>query len=144
MHRPDLVVLPQEYVTEHVHLGYATTVHLAQGATADTSHLVAGPGMSREHLYVALTRGRQSNHAYVPLDADGPENESHHQHPDSAEAVTGRDVLDRILATTSAELSATEQMDALRRAQHEMDWCQADPVAPTHPVHEPVGHAIGY
>ncbi len=145
MRRPDLVVLPREYVTEHVHLGYATTVHRAQGATADTSHtLTCGPdgGMTREHLYVALTRGRHANYAYVPTDTAAAE--THRRGPDPATAPTGRDILDRVLTTTGAELSATEHHDAIRFAQHEIDWHHPDPSPAAEPCPGPMGPTIGY
>ncbi|WP_293769699.1 AAA family ATPase, partial [Sporichthya sp.] len=61
---PAAVRLPADYVREHVELGYAMTIHRAQGATADTAHVIAGPGMSRETFYVAMTRGRHANHAW--------------------------------------------------------------------------------
>jgi hypothetical protein len=37
----ELMVLPTGYAREHLALGYASTVHAAQGATVDTSHTVA-------------------------------------------------------------------------------------------------------
>ena len=52
------VTLPADYVAEHVQLGYASTVHAAQGQTVDTSHTVLTGTESRQLLYVALTRGR--------------------------------------------------------------------------------------
>ena len=52
----------------HVDLGYAVTVHRAQGITVDTAHAVVGPGTTRESLYVATTRGRHADHAYIPTD----------------------------------------------------------------------------
>ena len=61
-------VLPAEYVAEHVDLGYAVTAHRAQGITVDTSHVVVTPSTTRENLYVSMTRGRDSNIAYVALD----------------------------------------------------------------------------
>jgi ATP-dependent exoDNAse (exonuclease V) alpha subunit len=72
------VRLPAEYVDEHVQLGYAITVHRAQSRTVHTAHVITGPAMTREHLYVALTRGRGANHAYTPLD-DSAEDEPHQQ-----------------------------------------------------------------
>src|SRR5665647_612296 len=42
------VVLPPDYVAEHVDLGYATTTHRAQGITVDRAHVLAAPGMVRE------------------------------------------------------------------------------------------------
>ena len=52
------VQLPAAYVAEHLELGYASTVHRAQGRTVDTAHAIVQPGMTREALYVAMTRGR--------------------------------------------------------------------------------------
>ena len=56
------VTLPADYVREWVDLGYATTIHGAQGLTADTMHGLASGEESREQLYTMLTRGRQANH----------------------------------------------------------------------------------
>jgi conjugative relaxase-like TrwC/TraI family protein len=106
--------IPSEYVAEHVELGYAITAHRAQSATVDTAHVITGPGMTREHLYVAMTRGRDANHAYVPLDHHDDIDEAHHT-DSSAERgpVSGREVLEQILATSGAEQSATEQLAPL-------------------------------
>ena len=88
------VWLPAGYVAEHVELGYATTAHRAQGATVDTAHaVVAGPGTTREVLYVMLTRAREANHVYVATDR---EVESLTGFTD--EAPTGRGVLLAALA----------------------------------------------
>jgi hypothetical protein len=94
------VRLPARYVAEHVELGYATTVHRAQGATVDTAHLVAGAGMTRQSLYVAMTRGREANHVYVPTDGLTEEHLENR-------SLTGRQVLERVLATDGTEHSAT-------------------------------------
>jgi hypothetical protein len=58
-------VLPPGYVGEYVDLGYAVTAHRAQGITVDTSHVVVTPSTTRENLYVSMSRGRESNIAYV-------------------------------------------------------------------------------
>jgi hypothetical protein len=50
---------------EHITHGYAITVHSAQGATADTCHAVLGETSTRATLYVAMTRGRDGNTAYL-------------------------------------------------------------------------------
>ena len=102
------VQLPADYVAAHVELGYATTAHRAQGMTVDATFAVLRPGMSRELAYVALTRGRQENHAFVAtdipdLDYDGA------PAPDQA----GRQILTQILATTDAQTSATATLRAL-------------------------------
>lgn len=105
----DAVRLPAGYVREHVELGYATTVHRAQGLTADLAISLVGPGMSREALYVALTRGRDANHAYVATDLPDPD----HPHPQpGGPERTGRQVLAGVLARTDAETSATETLRA--------------------------------
>lgn len=97
-----VVRLPADYVAEHVELGYATTIHRAQGATVDTAHLIARPGMSRQQLYVGLTRGRSANHVYATTgemdSASGPAG------PDAG---SGRQILEEILATDGAGQSAT-------------------------------------
>jgi len=67
------ITLPRDYVAAHVQLGYATTVHGAQGVTADTSHTVSTGDESRQQLYVALTRGRDANHLYLAAALDGDE-----------------------------------------------------------------------
>ncbi|MCZ4499982.1 MAG: primase catalytic core, N-terminal domain [Marmoricola sp.] len=59
------VTLPAAYVAQHVQLGYAATVHTAQGMTVDTSHTVLNGEESRQLLYVALSRGRVENHLYL-------------------------------------------------------------------------------
>lgn len=101
------VHLPAGYVAEHLELGYAVTTARSQGLTVDESHIVATPAMGREDLYVALSRGRHANRLYVATDLDDD-----HRPPGFAggdpEPPTGRQVLERILATSHAELSATE------------------------------------
>ena len=59
------VVFSGDYLREHVNLGYAVTVHSAQGVTADTSHAVLGENTTRNLLYVAMTRGRHTNAAHL-------------------------------------------------------------------------------
>jgi hypothetical protein len=57
--------VPLQYFADHVVLAYATTVHAAEGRTVDTCHALAGKGLSRALLYVALSRGRHANRGYV-------------------------------------------------------------------------------
>jgi conjugative relaxase-like TrwC/TraI family protein len=59
------ITLPGWYVREHVALGYATTVHSAQGLTVDTSHAVITNRTGLGAFYVALSRGRDANTAHV-------------------------------------------------------------------------------
>jgi hypothetical protein len=59
------VLFEGEYLREHVTHGYALTVHSAEGVTADTTHAVLGENTTRAMLYVAMTRGRETNIAYI-------------------------------------------------------------------------------
>jgi hypothetical protein len=59
------LVLPPAYVAQDLALGYACTVHAAQGLTVDTTHSVVTPRTQRAALYVAMSRGRESNTARV-------------------------------------------------------------------------------
>ena len=57
--------LRSEYVAEHVALGYALTVHKAQGMTVDHGIVLVDGSTSSEALYVGMTRGRHTNDAWV-------------------------------------------------------------------------------
>jgi hypothetical protein len=59
------ITLPGSYVAEHVALGYASTVHSAQGLTVDTSRAVITSRTGPAALYVGLSRGRDGNTAHV-------------------------------------------------------------------------------
>ncbi|MGY0541414.1 MobF family relaxase [Nocardioides sp. YJ-D4] len=100
--RRDTLVLPPCYVAEHVDLGYAITAHRAQGLTVNSAHVVVTPKAAREHLYVAMTRGRDSNKAYVALDQP----DEAHAGPPTGGDVDARRVLFGVLKHSSAELSA--------------------------------------
>jgi ATP-dependent exoDNAse (exonuclease V) alpha subunit len=65
------VTLPTHYVSESTELGYATTIHAAQGVTADAMHGLIGGNGTRRQLYTMLTRGRAANHLYLPVTDDG-------------------------------------------------------------------------
>lgn len=58
-------VFDHTYFREHVSLGYAVTVHSAQGVTADASIAVLAEDTSRNLLYVAMTCGRHANHVHI-------------------------------------------------------------------------------
>ncbi|WP_315072282.1 MobF family relaxase [Actinomyces massiliensis] len=64
----EAIHLPADYVAAQVELGYATTIHRAQGRTVDDCHVVVTPDMGRQGLYVGMTRGRTSNIAHVVTD----------------------------------------------------------------------------
>lgn len=142
------ITLPPAYVRDHVELGYATTVHRAQGQTVDTAHtIVTGPSMTREALYVAATRAREANQLYVAVD-DARDVEASQ---DPGEYPTARDVLKAVLNNLGTDLSAHEtraanRPQALRLAVPQaIDRHACRPVpAPKHPLDaESPAYALG-
>ncbi|CAN5318087.1 MAG: MobF family relaxase [Nocardioides sp.] len=97
--------LPADYVAAHVELGYASTVHTAQGLTADVMHGIVTGEESRQVLYTMMTRGRHANHVHVVMstDADGEQPAL----PGIVEELTATETLERILARDGAAISAT-------------------------------------
>ncbi|WP_278315036.1 MobF family relaxase [Lolliginicoccus levis] len=110
--------LPPAYSAEHVELGYASTIHRAQGITVDTTHALITGHTDRAGLYVAATRGRAANHLYVPTDTDlDIDTEAPHLPPDATEPTT-LDRLAVVLGRDGGQRSATE---ALREALDESE-----------------------
>jgi conjugative relaxase-like TrwC/TraI family protein len=110
------LLLPAEYVAQHVQLGYAATIHRAQGATVDTCHVIAAPSMTREALYVGMTRGRAANTAYTITD-DGRLDGTDRIGPAPTTMQSAGRVLAAILARGNADGSAHTTMRQL--------WAQA-------------------
>ena len=106
------VTLPADYVAEHVQLGYATTVHGAQGQTVDTSHAVLTGTESRQLLYVALTRGRRENHMYLDVTVPG---EDAVMTIEAQRPSTAVEVLTRVIERDDSAVSAT----TARRQEHD-------------------------
>ena len=102
--------VPRAYLARHAELAYAGNVHVAQGRTVDTAHLLVTDTLSRQALYVGMTRGRQSNTAHVVTGKTAPPG---HQPYQQAAPET---VLAGVLQRDAEDLSATEQ---IRQAQ---DW----------------------
>ncbi|MGW3186072.1 hypothetical protein ACWDD9_43075 [Kitasatospora sp. NPDC001119] len=112
------LTLPAEYVAAHVQLLFASTVMRSQGGTLDTAHPLVTEDMTREDLYVQLSRARHkttiytATHDLLPFDTDDqldkPKND-----PD---AFAAREVLERVLSREGAQLSAT---DTIRNAQED-------------------------
>ncbi len=61
----ETIRLPANYIQQHVELGYAQTSHAAQGRTVDHALLVLDTPTNSPGVYVALTRGRHTNTAYI-------------------------------------------------------------------------------
>ena len=87
-------------------LGYAVTAIRAEGLTVATSHVLAAAGTTRENFYVAMTRGAETNTAYISTDRPNAAHEDPHND------ATGRSVMAGILQHVGAELSAHETITA--------------------------------
>lgn len=102
------LTLPASYVESDAELAYAVTAHRSQGSTVDTAHAVVhSPEMTRESLYVSLTRGREANSLWVATDQAHLEP---HQYRDDL-AMTARSILFGILQHVGIELSAHEMIE---------------------------------
>lgn len=99
------VRLPADYVAKATELGYACTVHTAQGVTADTMHGLATGPESRQQLYTMMTRGAHANHVYLEVVGDGDPHSV--IHPTLVRPLTPTDILESILARDDAQRSAT-------------------------------------
>ncbi len=130
-----IVKLPADYIVEHVTLGYAATIDSAQGVTAGrrdakgSCHIVGSDMLTRQALYVALTRATDENHLYLSTAEADPHRllSPKATHPDTAV-----DVLTRALARDGAQVSATT---AARHA--------ADPAARLGPAADMFYDAVG-
>jgi hypothetical protein len=73
--------LPSSYVAEHVALGYALTIHKAQGSTTEKAVVLVDEAMTRPQLYVGMTRGRQINRVLVVSTSDDVDHSTRHETP---------------------------------------------------------------
>jgi conjugative relaxase-like TrwC/TraI family protein len=99
------VRLPANYVHTSTGLGYASTIHSAQGVSADTMHGLVTGQESRQQLYTMLTRGRHANHLYLQVVGDGDPHSL--IRPDTISPRTPTETLLRILARDEAPVSAS-------------------------------------
>jgi hypothetical protein len=99
------VRLPADYVQHSTGLGYASTIHTAQGVSADTMHGLLSGQESRQQLYTMLTRGRTANHLYLQVVGDG---DPHIViRPETVAPRTPTEILQQILARDDTPASAT-------------------------------------
>ena len=103
--------LPADYVTTSTGLGYATTIHGAQGVSADTMHGLLTGQESRQQLYTMLTRGRHANHLYLQVVGDGDPHSL--IRPDTISPRTPTETLQQILARDEAPVSASTMLREL-------------------------------
>jgi conjugative relaxase-like TrwC/TraI family protein len=102
--------VPRSYLAASAELAYAGNVHVAQGRTVDTAHLLVTGTLSRQSLYVGMTRGRQANTAHVVTGTTAPPGHQPYQQ------ATPESVLASVMQRDDGDLSAIEQ---IRQAQ---DW----------------------
>ncbi len=109
------LVLPAAYLAEHAEYGWASTIDAAQGATADLGVVLVRPGMDREHLYVAVTRGRHGNHAYIT--PDPATDDDHHGHPHPRHSAPAEaDPQEQAVRVLEAALARSGAQDAAHTA----------------------------
>ena len=106
---------PAGYVATNVELLYATTAHRAQGSTVDACHALITEEMGRENFYVITSRARHGTVLYVATHELASLDED--EHVDAVkfdpDAYAAREILEHVVARETAELSATEQVQAL-------------------------------
>ena len=83
-------------------------MHVAQGRTVDTAHLLVTDTLSRQSLYVGMSRGREANTAHVVTGNTAPPGQQPYQQ------ATPEAVLKNVMERDAGELSATE---AIRQSQ---------------------------
>jgi hypothetical protein len=89
----------------HSRREYATTIHAAQGVTADTMHGLLTGQESRQQLYTMLTRGRHANHLYLQVVGDGDPHSI--IRADTISPRTPAETLQQIIARDEAQVSAS-------------------------------------
>lgn len=93
--------------------GYAVTGHVAQGMTVDRTFVLAGPAISREWAYAALSRGRAENCIYIAVRAEqGRDEFAPGERPEYR--LSARDQLARDLARSDAQPLALDQLGRAR------------------------------
>ncbi|MFD4406662.1 MobF family relaxase [Nocardia sp. NPDC058499] len=129
--RTDLsITLPAWYSSEHVMLGYASTIMSSQGITSDTSHTVLSGNETRNDIYMALTRGARCNDVYFPTALSGDEHSVISD--DAMNPVTAVDQFTRMLARDGSQKAATTMIREL-----------AEPRTRLAPAVDAYVHAVG-
>jgi conjugative relaxase-like TrwC/TraI family protein len=139
------ITLPAEYVASAVELGYATTIHAAQGVTADICHGLLTGTESRQLAYTMLSRGRVANHAWVQVSNVDPHTAPAAQpllQPFTAtqllEAVIGRD--EAPVSVTTMRIQADDPVRLLGPAVS--CYLDAISIAAEHHLDQATKHAI--
>lgn len=134
-----IAALSDDYLRQQVHLGYAVTVHAAQGVTADTCHtLLSAEAATRSITYVALTRGRTTNTVRL---YDTRAGEADHEH---AETIPGQHTARRgtpaeAAAALRSVLGRDDRAATITAAAHDADEDRLpEPVAELRRYHRTV------
>ena len=90
-----------------------TTIHAAQGVTADTVHGLVTGQESRQQLYTMLTRGRAANHLYLEVVGDGDPHTV--IRPETVTPRTPTEFLEQILAHNEAPTALRELSEPAAR-----------------------------
>ncbi|WP_328813543.1 MobF family relaxase [Rhodococcus sp. NBC_00297] len=101
-------VLPAWYAQGHTELGYAHTIHRAQGLTVDVGRALLSDAVDRQAAYVAMTRGKAGNYAYLVTDQLPDPDLDHAPRPEA----TPTTVFAGILARDGEERAAVEHLRA--------------------------------
>jgi hypothetical protein len=109
------VRLPRDYVREWTGLGYAATIHAAQGVSADTMHGLLTGQASRQQLYTMLT--------YLQVVGDGDPHTV--IRPETLSPRTPTEMLQQILARDESPVSASTLLRELNMRSHSTDAASA-------------------
>ncbi len=116
-----------DYLAEHVHYGYAVTVHASQGTTAGdaltggTARAILSDRATRNLAYVALTRGRDANHVYLYDTTAGEADHAHTKLDEHAVHTPRRGTSRDAAAALRAILGRDERSHTMLQAAAETD-----------------------
>jgi conjugative relaxase-like TrwC/TraI family protein len=127
-------VLPAAYLARHSEYGWAATIDAAQGATTDIAVTLARPGLDREHLYVAMTRGRHENHIHTTPAGAEADAGHHHISGRPAQEVDALEQLTRAMATTGRERAAHSLLNPAIYQAREARFDNAEAARPAPPT----------
>lgn len=140
--------LPADYVRQWSSLGYAVTVHRAQGRTVDSAHLLLDTtAIGHDAVYVGLTRGCNSNQVWAVTDGHTAPDMLRHAAAKNVQATSARELiaqaqaeaghpatLVRILADMQRRADAHRYNQTLR-LEHPAVWCQIEESPQLHRLH---------
>ena len=141
-------ILPADYVRQWSSLGYAVTVHRAQGRTVDSAHLLLDTtAIGHDAVYVGLTRGCNSNQVWAITDGHTAPDMLRHAAAKDTQATSARELiaqaqaeaghpahLVRILADMQRRADAHRYNQTLRR-EYPAVWCQIEESPQLHRLH---------